>query len=143
LNNFNDHIANALQAIIVIDNEKKILHYNNYALYFVYKFFNKDLKSVKHLQDVIENEELINDTLSHCKEGKAQKHFEHKVKTEEEEFNFRVTIISTEDLKSFIVLINEEDKTENQKLLSIISHDLISPITSIMGKRPYFFKGRV
>jgi signal transduction histidine kinase len=140
LKSFNKHITNALQAILVVDCEKQILNYNNYAMYVVYKFFNKDLKSVKSISEIIDNEEILDETINHCKEGKAQKHFEYKIKTDEEDISFRITFISTEDLKSFIVLINEEDKNETQKLLSIISHDLISPITSIMGFSELLFQ---
>jgi len=140
LKSFNKHITNALQAILVVDCEKQILNYNNYAMYVVYKFFNKDLKSVKSISEIIDNEEILDETINHCKEGKAQKHFEYKIKADEEDISFRITFISTEDLKSFIVLINEEDKSETQKLLSIISHDLISPITSIMGFSELLFQ---
>jgi signal transduction histidine kinase len=140
LKSFNKHITNALQAILVVDCEKQILNYNNYAMYIVYKFFNKDLKSVKSISEIIDNKEILDETINHCKEGKPQKHFEYKIKTDEEDISFRITFISTEDLKSFIVLINEEDKSETQKLLSIISHDLISPITSIMGFSELLFQ---
>ena len=140
MNSFNKHITNALQVIIVIDGEMRILQYNNYALNYVYKYFNKDLKTVKSLTDVINNEDALNEALKDCREGKAQKHIEYKVSINDEDYIFRVTVISTEDLKSFVVLINEEDKSETQKLLSIISHDLISPITSIMGFSELLFQ---
>ncbi len=95
---------------------------------------------VNSLSDIIDNEVIINDTLNQCREEKSQKHFEYNLKTEDGNINFRITIISTEGLKSFVVLINEEDRSETQKLLSIISHDLISPITSIMGFSELLFQ---
>lgn len=95
---------------------------------------------VNSLSDIIDNEVIINDTLNQCREEKSQKHFEYNLETEDGNINFRITIISTEGLKSFVVLINEEDRSETQKLLSIISHDLISPITSIMGFSELLFQ---
>lgn len=95
---------------------------------------------VNSLSDIIDNEVIINDTLNQCREEKSQKHFEYNLKTEDGNIKFRITIISTEGLKSFVVLINEEDRSETQKLLSIISHDLISPITSIMGFSELLFQ---
>lgn len=137
---FNEHIEKALEAVIVINSEKKILHYNNYALYFVYKSFDKDLKSIDSISEIFSNNDVLNETLNHCEQEKTQRHFEYKVSREDEVFNFRITIVPTEGLESFLVLINEEDKTETQKLLSIISHDLISPITSIMGFSELLFQ---
>ncbi len=140
LNNFNKHIEKSLQSWFVIDTDKKILQYNEYATEFVRKYFQRDLASVEYLPDFINNEEAINSTLNSCKEEKSQKHFEHKIFFNDDEVVIRVTLIPEEDLSTFIVLINEEDRTETQKLLSIISHDLISPITSIMGFSELLFQ---
>lgn len=126
--------------MFVIDTDKQVLHYNEYAVIFVNKYFQKDLKNVKYLTDVINNEDAINNTLNACAESRTQKHFEYKIFVKDDECVFRVTIIPDKELNTFVVLINEEDKTETQKLLSIISHDLISPITSIMGFSELLFQ---
>lgn len=140
LNNFNKHIEKSLQSWLVIDKDMKILQYNEYAVEFVRKYFQKELTAVKYLSDFIYNEDAMNSTLNACKEGKTQKHFEHKIFVNDEECVLRIALIPEEDFNTFVVLINEEDRTETQKLLSIISHDLISPITSIMGFSELLFQ---
>ncbi len=133
MNSTEKYLYSLKHTVVVIDASGKITDYNNFARGFITEHFGAELETGMKLSEVTGCGELFETAFSECREKSCRQHISLKKEKDEIVYYIRVNLIPEENGNFFLVTMLEEDRSENQKLISIISHDLIGPITSIMG----------
>lgn len=133
LNETEKYLKTLMHPVVILDTGGKIIEYNEFANAFTVSHFGKPLANGEKFSEITECKELFEPAFAESTEVLCRQHFSIKKEKDEIIYYIRVNIIPEELGRFFLVTLVEEDRSENQKLISIISHDLIGPITSIMG----------
>ncbi|MCI0473363.1 MAG: HAMP domain-containing histidine kinase [Ignavibacteria bacterium] len=131
------------QPFILTDAEMKIMHYNSAASSSVKKIFSKKLSDGIPLNEPLRFEDFFRENLDKCKEaGYSNFQITYTAHGQNTYINFQFV-----NTGSGLFLLNWSDVTETnkkitdlsnnlaekEKIFSLIAHDLINPLTGVIG----------
>lgn len=133
MNKTEKYLKTLMHPVIILDTGGSIIEYNKFANAFTVNHFGKALVKGEKFSEIAEYGENFESAFAESAKESCRQHISLKKEKDGIIYYIRVNIIPEEHGRFFLITLVEEDRSENQKLISIISHDLIGPITSIMG----------
>jgi signal transduction histidine kinase len=140
---FTDAFKKTNQPFILADAEMMLMHFNNAASSSVKKIFSKKLSAGKPLGEVFKFEDFFRENFDKCREtGCSNFQIIYTAHGRKTYINFEIVMPDsklfllnwsdvTETNKKLTDLINS--LAEKEKIFSLIAHDLINPLTGVIG----------
>jgi len=140
---FADAFNKTSQPFILADADLKIVYFNDTARSSIKKIFSKILSAETMLKDVFRFEDFFRENFEKCRKTGCSK-FEITYTAHGHKVYLLFEIVSTD---SGLLLLNWSDVTETskkltdlsnnlaekEKIFSLIAHDLINPLTGVIG----------